>query len=235
MSYVDSGKGQAFLKLLKYYHNHKVFGIEHIPAKGRILVVVNHSLATYDIGLLIHEILTKTGRKARPLGDRLLFKIPYLKKVVTSVGAVEGNMRSATNLLLNEELVTVAPGGMRESLRPSSERYQLCWQKRKGFARLAIETQTPIVLAMCPKADEIYDVYSSKLTAWSYKKFKIPVVFARGLGLSIIPKPVALNHYLSPCIYPPKIKSKIHPLHVYHFHKKLLKLSDQLMAHGVSS
>lgn len=234
MFHVDEGKGLDFLKLLRRYHNHEVCGIENIPTKGRVLVVVNHSLATYDIGLLIHEILKKTGRKARPLGDRLLFKIPYLKEMVTSLGAVEGNMTSATNLLLNEELVTVAPGGMRESLRPSSERYQLCWHKRKGFARLAIETQTPIILAMCPKADDIYDVYSNKITAWTYRKFKVPLVFARGVGLSVIPKPVVLKHYLSQCIYPPKIKNKLHPLHVYHFHKKLLMMSDELMTQGLS-
>ena len=49
-----------------------------------------------------------------------------------------------------------------------------------GFARLAIETQTPIILAMCPKADDIYDVYSNSLTAWAYQKYRIPVFFARG-------------------------------------------------------
>ena len=30
------------------YHDHRVEGLEHIPASGPALIVVNHSLATYD-------------------------------------------------------------------------------------------------------------------------------------------------------------------------------------------
>ena len=115
--------------------------------------------------------------------------------------------RSPTNakeLLEKGELVAVAPGGMREALRPSSERYQILWEKRKGFARLAIKTGAPIVLAICPKADDLYEVYPSRLTKWAYQTFKVPVFLARGLGPSPIPRPVKLAHFVSKPIYPPK-------------------------------
>lgn len=226
----------SFIDALRVYHKHVVSGMENVPKKGRVLVVVNHSLATYDIGLLIGAIHEETGRKARPLGDRLLFKIPYLKDYMKSLGVVEGDVNTATDLLSKEELVTVAPGGMRESLRPSSQRYQIMWEKRKGFAKLAIETQTPVLLAMCPKADDIFEVYPNKLTSWAYKNFKIPLFLARGFGPTLIPKPIPLKHYLSECVVPPKLKkTAVHPLQVYHFHKKLIKISNDLIEQALSS
>ena len=94
---------------------------------------------------------------------------------------------------------------MREALKPSSQKNQLLWDSRKGFVRLAIETQTPIVLAACPEADDIFTVYENRLTKWVYKKFRLPVLIIRGIGPTLIPRPVSLTHYLSEPLQPPKV------------------------------
>ena len=141
-----------FLKAIRFYHEHEIIGMGHIPQKGGALLVVNHSLATYDIALLMAAIYEKTGRISRPLADNLFFKIPYLSKAVDALGGVRGTRNNAKSLLEAGELVSVAPGGMREALRSSDEKYQLIWKKRKGFVRLAIEMQVPIILGMCPKS-----------------------------------------------------------------------------------
>lgn len=194
---------QNFLNKLRKYHDHEVIGMEHIPQEGRGLIVFNHSLATYDMSLLFAAIFADLGRIPRPLTDHLFFKIPYLGQMVELVGGVEGNPQNAEKMLEEGNLVAVAPGGMRESLRPSSERYQILWEKRKGFVALALRTQTPIIIAICPKADDIYDVYPSPLTKWAYQKFKVPVFLARGIGLSPIPKPVKLIHFIDKPLIPP--------------------------------
>lgn len=193
-----------FLKTLRNYHQHEVIGIEHVPEKGRLLVAVNHSLATYDIALLMCAIYEEKKRIARPLADRLFFRIPFLGDLTSEFGAVEGTQENAVALLEGEELVTVAPGGMREALRPSTERYQILWEKRTGFVRLALKTGTPIIVASCPKADDLYDVYESPFTKWAYQNFKIPLFLARGVGPTPIPRPVKLVHFLSRPIVPPK-------------------------------
>ena len=81
---------------------------------------------------------------------------------------------------------------------------EIYWERRKGFARLAIDTQTPIILAACPKADDIYKVYDSKITKLVYEKFRMPFFFAAGLKGTPLPKPVQLSHYLSEPLTPPK-------------------------------
>ena len=124
------------LKAIRFYHEHEIIGMGHIPQKGGALLVVNHSLATYDIALLIAAIYETTGRISRPLADNLFFKIPYLSKAVDALGAVRGTRSNAKSLLKAGELVSVAPGGMREALRNSNEKYQLFWKERKGFVRL---------------------------------------------------------------------------------------------------
>lgn len=196
-------KVMPLLQAARLYHRHSVVGLEHVPDAGRALIVVNHSLATYDIMLLLTAIQQDKQRQPRPLIDRLFFKIPYLGDLATLYGAVEGSQRSAERLLGENELVTVAPGGMREALRPSSQRYQIRWDKRFGFAKLAMKTRAPVILAACPKADDLYDVYPSHITAWIYRNFKVPLPFARGIGPTPIPRPIRLTHFLSEPMVPP--------------------------------
>jgi 1-acyl-sn-glycerol-3-phosphate acyltransferase len=189
---------------LRAFHRHRVVGIENIPKSGPALLAVNHSLASYDIMLLLGAIYEKSGRITRPLVDRLFFKIPYLGDVVTQLGCTEGNPKGAGSLLQDGEIVAVAPGGMEEALRPSNQKYQIKWSRRKGFARLAIENQVPVILAACPKADDLYDLWPNPITDLFYQKFRVPFPIARGLGPTVIPKPIRLTHFVGTPIAPPK-------------------------------
>lgn len=224
-----------FVEMIRKYHQHEVVGLEELEGEGRMVVIANHSLATYDIVLLMCAIYTDLGRLPRPLVDRLFYKLPYIGDLITHLGGCKGNPEDAIRLLQNEEIITVAPGGMREALRPSSQRYQVRWDKRTGFARLAIKAQAPVVLAACPKADDLYDVYPNPLTAWFYKKYKVPVFLARGLGPTVIPKPVKLVHHLSEPIKPPLLPDNEADLNraTSKFHKKLVTRMIDLMSEAI--
>ena len=228
---------QPFVQAGRIYHQHKVIGMENIPATGRALLVVTHSLATYDISFLFAAIYEELGRLCRPLADNFFFnKAPYLGELVEAIGGKQGSKENALSLLENEQLVMVAPGGMREALRPSSERYQILWDKRKGFIRIALQTQTPIILAVCPKADDIFDVYKNGLTKLMYQKFRIPLVFARGLGLTPLPRPVKLFHFLSEPIIPPKPKDdpQAFARQVNRLHKKVTGIAQDLIGKAIA-
>lgn len=216
---------------LRLYHRHDVNGLDHVPRRGKAIIVVNHSLATYDIALLIHAIYMRTGRIVRPLVDRLFYKIPFVGELMNALGCSSGNKQNASALLKDRQLVLVAPGGMREALRPSSEKYQTKWDSRKGFARMSLETQTPIILAVCPKADDLYKVYPSSITKWMYKNLKIPIFFARGLGPTPIPRPVKLTHFLSTPIRPPRKTKDPEKLEAQldRYHKRIMEESHLLM------
>ena len=188
------------------YHRHQVFGLDNIPKKGRCIIAVNHSFATYDNALLSRKVFMETGRVVRSLADVSLFYVPSVGRTISKAGAVPGRPKIAEFLLEDrEQLVLVAPGGMREALRPSSEKYKIIWDSRKGFVRLAIKTQSPIVLSCCPGADDLYTVYENTLTKLVYRKFKLPATAIRGLGLTLVPRPVRLSHYLSELQMPPVV------------------------------
>lgn len=220
-----------FFHLAFKYHSYKVKGMDSVPRTGPAILVVNHSFATYDGVLLGGSIYLQTGRSPCGLGDRQLFRFPGIKELCRKLRIVEGNPSNAERLLKENELVMLAPGGMREALRSTlSESFQVRWQNRLGFARLAVKTQVPVILAACPSADKIYDIYPNLFTKLIYKKFKLPFVFLKGLGPSTIPKPVKLTHYLSSPLIPPVVH---HPAdfesEVKSFHHRIMQEMERLM------
>lgn len=224
------------VRALRTYHRHEVFGLENVPSEGPAIIACNHSLATYDMSLLMTAIYDERHRVTRSLIDRAFFRVPGLGEFMERVGSAQGTPENARSLIESGEILMVAPGGMRESLRPSSERYQILWERRKGFVKLALETGTPIVLAACPKADDIFDTFENPLTKLMYKNFKLPLPLLRGLGPTLLPKPVKLRHFLSKPIKPPKAEQDPDAFkeQVEEFHAKIVKKMQELMAFAIN-
>ena len=226
----------SLLQVLRMYHRHEIVGAENIPTDGPGLMTVNHSLATYDITLLAAAVYESTGRIPKALVDRLFFKIPYLGELVHLIGCVEGAQNIATKLLQSGYLVYVAPGGMKEAIRPSSKKFEVMWESRRGFTRLAYLAQSPIILSACARADELYDVYENPLSKTIYETFKIPFFIARGLGPTIIPKPIKLTHVIGKPLQPPKLTGEEKNMtkdemdeRLNSFHEKVISQMKKLM------
>ncbi len=196
-------RARRVLRPLQRYHRHRVTGLENIPATGPVLLVVHHSLATYDAFMFGLALVEATGRTIRGLGDDMIFKTPGVSDMMRAIGVVPASPAAGMEVLAAGELLGVAPGGMWESLRPSTQRYQTRWETRTGFARLALRAGATVVAVACPRADELYTVYPSRLTDLVYKRLKAPLPIARGLGPTALPRPVQLTHYVSPPIHPP--------------------------------
>lgn len=221
---------------LQLYHRYEVIGLDKIPTSGPVIMACTHSLATYDMLLLMAEVYKKVGRIPCSLIDRLFYKIPGLGPLMERTGCVLGTYDNAASLLANAEMLYIAPGGMRESLRPMTERYQILWEGRRGFVKLSIETGAPIVLAACPKADDLYDVYPNALSSFFYKHLKVPVFLARGLGLSPIPKPVQLRHFISEPIPPPVPKGgpAAREKQIAVHHRKIMRRMRSLITEAIA-
>jgi 1-acyl-sn-glycerol-3-phosphate acyltransferase len=192
------------MRPLQAYHRHHVAGLDRIPRTGRVLLVVHHTFATYDSFLMGLALTEFTGRIMRGLGDDLIFRTPFLRDLGWNVGIVPASPGAGRELLEQEQMVGVAPGGMWEALRGSSERYQTRWGQRRGFIRLALQTGSPLVLAACRTGDDLYTVYDNPLTRRIYRKWHFPVPIVRGLGPTLLPRPVRLTHHLSEPIVPPQ-------------------------------
>ena len=194
---------ERLLRPLARYHRFELEGVEHVPARGACLLVVHHTLATYDGFLLAGAIWERTGRMPRGLGDDTIFRIPGLAGFARRVGIVPASPEAGEELLREGHILGVAPGGMWESLRPRGERRRSRWEGRRGFVRLALRTGTPMLMAACPRADDLFTVYPSRLTDAVYRRFHWPLPVARGLGPTLVPRPLKLVGRLSARVVPP--------------------------------
>ncbi len=194
---------ERVLRPLARYHRFTLVGAEHVPRSGACLLVVHHSLATYDGFLLGGAIWEQTGRLPRGLGDDAIFHIPGIARVARNIGLVPASPQAGEALLAQGHVLGVAPGGMWESLRPRGERRRSRWGARRGFVRLALRAGAPIVCAAVPRADEVFTVYPSRVTDAIYERFHLPLPLLRGLGPSLVPRPLALTGHLAPPIVPP--------------------------------
>lgn len=188
---------------VRRYHQHRVEGMEHLPVDGPALLVLHHSLATYDGFLFAMAAYKELGRLPTALGDDLIFKTPLLGDFARQSGIHPASPKAGYSLLKDGRMLFVSPGGMWESLRPSEESRTVRWEGRLGFCRLALRAQVPLILIACPAADDIFTVRKSRITDAVYKHFKVPLPFAKGRKGMPIPRPVQLTHYVAPPLLPP--------------------------------
>lgn len=134
----------AFLH--RFYFRSEVFGIENLP-EGRVLVIANHSGQIPIDGLLIGTSLmldAEPPRFPRSMVERWSAELPFVSVFFPRCGQVVGSPDNARRLLENDEALVVFPEGSRGISKTYDRRYQL-EDFGLGFARLALETNTPIV------------------------------------------------------------------------------------------
>ena len=201
---------------LELYHRYSLVHAERLPKTGPVLLVCTHSFASYDLVLLVLSVMQQTGRLARALGHKQLwFFHPIMSALSQRIGVVPGTPDAGHKLLAAGELVAVAPGGTREAIRHSGQRFSVSWQNRNGFARLALQTGATVVLAATPAADQIFTLYDNPLTRRIYERFKLAPPLLRGIGPTVIPRPVKLTSYLSQPIVPPPFSGSEAEVHAF--------------------
>jgi hypothetical protein len=174
-SFFGTRAGKASLSAIAGYFHATVEGGEHIPRSGGVLIVSNHALFALDAAVLGALLIRDFDRHPRFLGDRNLWKIPGLRELITAIGALPGEPHAAEDLLRQGELVIVYPGGVDDSLKLSSQRYQLQWKTRAGFARVAMAAGVPIIPVVgygideCLRASRSSDAGSSGVAAMIFR------------------------------------------------------------------
>jgi 1-acyl-sn-glycerol-3-phosphate acyltransferase len=195
--------------LLKSYFRYSVKGLEHVPRRGRAIIVSNHGLLPLDGWFLSYEIMRATGRWVRGLTDWRIYQIPWLRQFFMDMGTVVGTPDNGDALLEREELIFIMPGGSKEAWKSSKYRYRLLWQGRLGFIKLALRTRSPIIPSANVGTDDTYrvlfDGYTTAYKLFRTKKVLLPISLPIGLGL--LPFPVRMTQYVGPPIqlpYPPE-------------------------------
>jgi 1-acyl-sn-glycerol-3-phosphate acyltransferase len=126
----------------------EVRGLGNIPEEGPVLLVGNHSggNVTPDTGVFILAFSTYFGveRRFHQLAHNLVLSMPGLG-FLRRYGTVAASPENADAALRSGAALLVYPGGDHEVHRPTWERNAVDFDGRRGFVRLALEHDVPIV------------------------------------------------------------------------------------------
>src|SRR3954447_9299479 len=126
----------------------EVRGLGNIPEEGAVLLVGNHSGGNLtpdtSVFTLAFNAYFGVERPFYQLAHNLVLSMPGLS-FLRKFGTVAASPSNAQQALAEGAALLVYPGGDYEVHRPVRERHKVDFNGRKGFIRLALEHDVPIV------------------------------------------------------------------------------------------
>ncbi len=168
--------GVAFGRFYRSYFHTECRGVEHVPKRGRAMLVANHSGGyAIDASMLAAACFFELDppRLAHGMAERFINRIPFLSDWANRIGQFTGLPEHARRLLLDERLLMVFPEGTRGTAKLYKERHTLV-RFGTGFVRLALETKTPIIPVAILGGGEA--VPTIKNARWLGKMLGVPYV-----------------------------------------------------------
>jgi 1-acyl-sn-glycerol-3-phosphate acyltransferase len=184
--------------LYRTYFGVRAHGLEHVPARGRAMLVGNHSGGVAVDGAMVIASMffeLEPPRLAQGMAEKFINKVPFASLWSNRAGQFTGIPEIAQKLLEDERLLMVFPEGARGTAKLYKDRYSLV-QFGTGFMRLALATNTPIIpFGFIGGGDAIPTIANSYSLG---KLFGAPYVPITPYGLAL-PLPVRLAvHYGEP-------------------------------------
>src|SRR5437588_9725480 len=143
--------------LASFYFRADVKGLENIPAEGPVLLVGNHSGGNMTPDTLVFTLAFNTyfgvERRFYQLAHNLVLAMPWLA-TLRKYGTVAASPENAHRALATDAALLVYPGGDYEVHRPTWESARVDFGGRKGYIRLALENDVPIVPLVSPGGQE---------------------------------------------------------------------------------
>ena len=134
----------------RYYFRVKTDGWHHIPAEGKALLVGSHNggMACPDLVMMMYDWFRRfgTSRLVYGLMHPYAWRVsPWLAKLAQKTGAVAAHPKVASAAFDLGASVLVYPGGQQDMFRPHSQRNQIHFAGHKGFIKLALSKEVPII------------------------------------------------------------------------------------------
>src|SRR4051812_17512831 len=134
--------------LASFYFRAEVRGLHNIPADGPVLLVGNHSGGNMTPDTTIFTLAFNTyfgvERRFYQLAHNLVLSMPGLGRL-RKFGTVAASHENAHKALDSGAALLVYPGGDYEVHRPIWDGNKVDFNGRKGYIRLALEKDVPIV------------------------------------------------------------------------------------------
>ncbi len=197
-------------------------GWEQIPKTGKVLLIGSHNggLAAPDTVMMTYDWFRQFGteRLAYALMEPKIWQfLPGLARLATQVGTIQPHPDLARAALRRDAAVLIYPGGAKDVFRPYSLQHKIYFHGHKGFIKLALQEEVPIipfishgahstliVLAdIYPQLQRLHQLGMPWLWGIDLGVFPIYLGLPWGIGvgpLPNIPLPIALHTRVCPAI-----------------------------------
>jgi 1-acyl-sn-glycerol-3-phosphate acyltransferase len=134
--------------LASIWYRGEVRGLGNVPDQGPVLLVGNHSGGNMTPDTIVFTLAFNTyfgvERAFYQLAHNLVLSMPGLGRL-RKFGTVAASPANARKALQSGAALLVYPGGDYEVHRPTWQRNRVDFDGRKGFIRLALQENVPIV------------------------------------------------------------------------------------------
>jgi 1-acyl-sn-glycerol-3-phosphate acyltransferase len=187
--------------LYRRYFSVKVFGIEHVPPRGRAMLVGNHSGGVAVDGAMVVASTffdMNPPRLAQGMVEKFINRVPFFSPWSNRAGHLTGLPEHGERLLEEGRLLMVFPEGARGTAKLYHERYSLV-RFGTGFIRLALKKKAPIVpFAFIGGGDAVPTISNSQTLGKLFGAPYLPIT----PYLLTIPLPVSLEvRYGEPMVF----------------------------------
>lgn len=172
----------------RYYFSVQTRAAGHVPARGRAMLVGNHSGGiAIDAALVIASCLLELDppRLAQGMAERFLNRFAVASLWANRTGQFTGLPEHAERLLRDDRLLLIFPEGARGTAKLFRDRYSLV-DFGSGFMRLALKTDTPIVPFVVLGTGEAFPTIANAYG------------LGRALGLPYVPLPATGLPFILP-------------------------------------
>lgn len=170
----------------QYHHYFRVqtSGWQNVPREGKALFVGSHNggLAAPDMFMMMYDWFRRFGyeRTVYGLMHPQVWRVsPPLAHLAEKTGAIMAHPKMAIAALRQGASVLVYPGGAEDTFRPHNLRDTIYFAGRKGFIKLALRENVPIVpIISCGAHDTLIvlaDIY--KQIRQLHEKLGMPWLF----------------------------------------------------------
>ena len=132
----------------RLYFRAEVIGLERVP-DGPAMLVGNHNAGiTFLEPFMMADMWYRLHGESDPLfflAHDAMLKIPVLRNVLLKFGCVRASKDNSLKIFDAGCKLVVFPGGNYEAFRKYSRRNTVDFGGHKGFARLAVQTDVPVV------------------------------------------------------------------------------------------
>jgi 1-acyl-sn-glycerol-3-phosphate acyltransferase len=177
----------ATFRFWRQYFRYETEGFENLASAEPSLIVAYHGGPwTVDLFMLATQMHDELGYFPRAVWHPLWWRVPGVRDAVVELGGIPGRPSDdeMAEIKARGQHLVIAPGGTREGLRPFWRRGRIDFGARRGYLRLALAHDLPIIPVVASGLDETF-VGLNDGHAWSKRLFgsqRIPVWFGLGLG-----------------------------------------------------